>query len=444
MAEIKRLKKGLDIRLYGEADNLITSDNLSDTFAIVPDDFPGISWKLSVKPGDSVLIGSPLMHDKLTQSINLTSPVAGIIQEIIRGERRKIEAITIKSDFSDRQKFFEKPNNPNELIKLLCQSGLWAMMRQRPYDIIPQPQTTPRDIFITGFDSSPLAKPIIESKDLPYLEEGIRQLAQLTSGKVHLGVRFGSGISSSVAKVTEYQGPHPCGNAGIQIANTKPVNKGETIWCADAKTVARIGLLASEGILDTSANIAVTGPLVSNPHIIKSKIGVSLKTLLKDMLKTTADCPRIISGNVLTGIKTDIDSGFLRYPYRQITIIEEGNNADEFMGWASINPKKYSVKRSFPAFLKGLSKPFHFDARLKGGRREMIVSGEFDKVFPMDIYPEFLLRAIMSGNIDKMEELGIYEVAPEDFALPEFVDTSKQPLQEIVRNGLNKLHAELS
>lgn len=444
MAEIKRLKKGLDICLHGVADNIITSDLLSDTFAIVPDDFPGINWKLSAKTGDSVLVGSPIMHDKQTQSICLTSPVAGTIHEIIRGERRKIETIIIKSNGSDEQIHFEKPTNSDNLIKLLCQSGLWAMMRQRPYDIIPQPNITPRDIFVTAFDSSPLAKPIIESNDLPYLEKGIRQLSQLTLGKVYLGVKFGSGISSSIAITTEYQGPHPCGNVGVQIANTKPINKGETVWCIDAKTVARIGFLTSEGKLDTSTNIAITGPLVNNPHIIQSKIGVSLKTLLRDMIKTTAHCPRIISGNVLTGIKTDIETGFLRYPYRQITIIEEGKDADEFMGWASMNPNKYSVKRSFPAFLKGLSKPFNFDARIKGGQREMIVSGEYDKVFPMDIYPEFLLRAIISGNIDKMEQLGIYEVAPEDFALAEFVDTSKLPLQKIVRNGLEKLREELS
>ncbi|MBQ2399912.1 MAG: NADH:ubiquinone reductase (Na(+)-transporting) subunit A, partial [Muribaculaceae bacterium] len=195
---------------------------------------------------------------------------------------------------------------------------------------------------------------------------------------------------------------------------------------------------------DMTTTIALTGELVDNPHKIKTSIGAAITTLIGGQLSSKAVNPRVISGNVLTGVKVSPESGFLRYPYRQITVINEGDSADEFMGWASLNPLKYSVKRTFPAFLRGLAKPFRFDARLLGGRRAMIVSGEYDKVFPMDIYPEYLIKAILTFNIDRMEQLGIYEVAPEDFALAEFVDTSKLELQKIVREGLERLRKELS
>ena len=251
----------------------------------------------------------------------------------------------------------------------------------------------------------------------------------------------GSGITSRVAEVYEFEGPHPAGNVGTQIAAINPVNKGETVWTLDAETAARIGKLYTDGNLDFSTVVAITGPEAKSPHSVRTIIGASLKTLLKGAV--AGNDTRIISGNVLTGVKETAD-GFLRYPYRQITLIQEGEHADEFMGWASMNPRKFSVKHTFPAFLRGLTKPYDFDSRIKGGHRAMILSGEYDKVFPMDIYPEYLLKAILAGDIDKMEKLGIYEVAPEDFALPEFVDTSKNELQKIVREGLDNLRKELS
>lgn len=220
------------------------------------------------------------------------------------------------------------------------------------------------------------------------------------------------------------------------------MNKGETIWTLDATTACRIGALTETGMIDYSTAVALTGPCMKNPHMVITTIGAKLSTLLYNQIKNDSGKIRLISGNVLTGYKVDLENGFLRYPYRQVTAIEEGDNADEFMGWASLSPKKYSVSRTFPAFLRGLSKPFNFDARIKGGHRAMIMSGEYDKVFPFDIYPEYLIKAIIAGNIEKMEERGIYEVAPEDFALPEFVDTSKLELQKIVREGLDYIRKE--
>lgn len=442
MAEIIRIKKGLDIPLPGKPSSELTADTKTSLFAICPDDFPGQTWKCVVKPGQEVAAGEAILTDKASGKIKLVAPVAGVVKEVRRGERRHIEFISIADNKTDKKVSFSKSSSSEQTKELMLSSGLWSMMRQRPYDIVPDPDSVPRDIFVTAFDSAPLAGELLDDNLAKWMENGLEALAKLTSGKVYLGVRAGSGITSRAAEVYEFEGPHPAGNVGTQIAAIKPVNKGETVWTLDVVTVAKIGKLCASGELDFSCTVALTGPEVKNPHLVETKIGASLTTLLDSQL-TTNDSVRIISGNVLTGIRVQKD-GFLHFPYRQITVIEEGDKADEFMGWASLSPMKYSVKHSFPAFLRGLSKPFNFDARIKGGHRAMILSGEYDKVFPFDIYPEYLLKAIIAGDIDRMEKLGIYEVAPEDFALPEFVDTSKIELQKIVRDGLDNLRKELS
>ncbi|MDE5976840.1 MAG: NADH:ubiquinone reductase (Na(+)-transporting) subunit A, partial [Muribaculaceae bacterium] len=359
-----------------------------------------------------------------------------------RGERRHIQFISIEKKGNEAKQFTPAKNNAASLKALILNAGLWSCMRQRPFDIVPDPEAAPRDIFVTAFDSAPLAAELLTDDLRKWLEKGLQALASLTSGKVYLGIKAGQNITSSAAEIYEFDGPHPAGNTGIQIAAIKPVNKGETVWTLDVATAARIGKLAETGELDLKMTVALTGPDVKDPHLVETLPGASIASLLKGNLSKEEGI-RIISGNVLTGTRVQLD-GFLRFPYRQITVIDEGDDADEFMGWASISPSKYSVKRSFPAFLRGLSKPFNFDARIKGGHRAMILSGEYDKVFPFDIYPEFLLKAIIAKDIDKMEKLGIYEVAPEDFALPEFVDTSKIELQKTVRDGLDYLRKELS
>ena len=440
MSEKIRIKKGLDIPLHGAPSDQITIDNTSKIYGIYPDDFPGPVWKAAVKQGDRVKAGDILFSDKTTGKICLISPVSGEIKEINRGERRHINFISIAGDDKGEKTELKPASGKEEVIEQLKRYGLWAMLRQRPYDIVPDPDKEPRDIFVTAFDSSPLAGEIIAKEDKDWLEKGLEILTKLTPGKVYLNIRYGQDITSKAAEVKEFEGPHPAGNVGVQISAIKPVNKGETVWTLDARTTVRIGKLCA-GISDYETLVAVTGSEVDNPHLVKTIVGASIEGLLHGFV-TDFKGKRIISGNVLTGEKVSID-GFLHYPYRQITVIPEGDNADEFMGWASMHPGKFSVKRTFPAFLRGLSKPFEFDARIKGGKRAMILSGEYDKVFPFDIYPEYLLKAIMAKDIDKMEKLGIYEVAPEDFALPEFVDTSKQELQKTVREGLDYLRKEL-
>lgn len=440
MSEVIKIKKGLDIPIGGKASSTVIADTLTEVFAITPDDFGGYTWKACVKEGEDVEIGTPLLYSKEDDTLNLVSPISGKVKEICRGERRKIEYISIER--ADTQKQIEfNFDESDEVQKKLKKSGLFAFIRQRPFDIVASTKDTPRDIFVTAFDSAPLALENI-SYDPTYLEAGLKALKALTSGKVYLSVRKGSKLTSSSAEIYEFEGPHPAGNVGTQIAAIKPVNKGETVWTTDISTVSRIGEFMESGKLNFKTNVALTGDELKDPHIVETTIGASVHTLLEGQLKQSQEKIRVISGNVLTGIKVNENTGFLRFPYRQLTVIAEGDNADEFMGWASINPGKYSVKRSFPSFLRGSRNPFKFDARIKGGHRAMIMSGEYDKVFPMDIYPEFLIKAIIAKDIEKMEKLGIYEIAPEDFALPEFVDTSKIELQKIVREGLDYLRKE--
>lgn len=438
-----KIKRGLDIPLNGRPSDEITVVSPS-LVGIVPDDFEGHRWKNCVKEGDEVNIGTPLLHDKNSGKIKLVSPIAGKVREIRRGERRKILAVVVEKSLSESSASSPEYNlslDSDNIRSTLLESGLWSQMRQRPFDIVPDADSIPRDIFITAFDTAPLAPALYDDDDVPYIEKGLEVLGIVSGRKPYIAVNR-SAHEFSNGETLLVQGPHPAGNVGVQIAAIAPVNKGETVWTLNVRSLIRIGKLYCGKGLDWSAKVAVTGPEVENPHFVDTVVGIAVSELMEPFKMREEHPLRIISGNVLTG-KTVDKNGFLRFPYYQITVIEEGNEADEFMGWASMNPKKYSIKRTFPAFLRGLSKPFDFDARIKGGRRAMILSGELDKVFPFDIYPEYLLRAIQAGDIDRMEKLGIYEVAPEDFALPEFVDTSKQELQQMVRESLDMLREEL-
>lgn len=438
MGRLIKIKKGLDISMESKPIESCIKDN-STLFAIIPDDFPGYTWKASVREGDSITTGNGLFYAKENPDITLCAPVGGIVKEIKRGERRKIEYISIEK--GENQSYI-KADDSLSILQKIAKHGYLALIRQRPFDIVPQTGTIPVNIFVTAFDSTPLAGDLLDNPLKEYLESGLEALSQLTSGKVYLGARPGSGITSKIAEVYEFAGPHPAGNTGTQMAAISPVNKGETVWMLDALTACRIGKLIKTGNPDYSARIIINGSEVDHAHVVDTYFGAKISTVLEQSLSDDKKDIRIISGNVLTGIKVERDTGFIHYPYRQITVIEEGDKNDEFMGWASINPKRYSVSHAFPAFLRGLSKPFHFDARIKGGERAMIMSGEYDKVFPMDIYPEYLIKAIVAKNIEKMEQRGIYEVAPEDFALAEFVDSSKMELQKIVREGLDYLRKE--
>lgn len=447
MTKIVNIKKGLDISIRGNAVESAPVDVTPATCAIIPDDFPGITPKVDVKEGDEVVVGSTLFHDKAYPDVKVTSPVAGKVTAIVRGERRKLERIVITPGTSPSTSLDFEVNNIDDRTRasrLLLDSGLWAWMRQRPYDIVPNPGVTPRDIFITGFDSAPLAPDFEMMLDGKQKELGaaVALLKKLTDGDIYIGIHDGSCLEAiDGVETIIMNGPHPAGNVGVQICNVKPVNKGETVWTMDALTLLRIGKLATSGSLDMTVTAALTGCEVTEPHYINTIAGADMKSVLKGAVNNDDIHHRVISGNVLTGIPVG-EEGYLRFPYRQVTVIAEGDDFAEFMGWASLSPQKMSVNRSFPGHF--FRHKFCPDARILGGRRAMIMSGVYEKVMPMDILPEYLIKAIIARDIDRMEQLGIYEVAPEDFALCEYVDPSKLELQKIVQEGLDYLRKELS
>lgn len=438
-----KIKKGLDLPIAGAVTDTNPVDVRAQRVAVVPDDFPGFIPKVDVREGDSVKAGQALMHHKNCAAVKLVSPVSGTVASVVRGERRKVLQVIIDVSGNDTVQHQISANaTAAEIAETLAESGLLAMMRQRPYDIIPNPADRPRDIFVTAFDSAPLAVSRCYSADqAATMDAGVKLLSALTTGKVYISRRDEANCPDvNGAEMVNVAGPHPSGLTGVQIANIKPVNKGEKIWTLSADTLLNIGRLAQTGQVDFTTEVAITGPEVAQPHIARTSMGALVQPMLNGCLNEANHHIRIISGNVLTGVREQLD-GFLHYPYTQLTVIADGDDVDEFMGWASLSPKKMSVHPSYPG--SWLHRLFRPDARTLGGRRAMIMSGEYDKYLPMDILPEYLLKAVQSGNIDAMERLGIYEVAPEDFALAEYADSSKLPLQQMIRNGLDFLRQEV-
>ena len=437
-----RLKKGFDIQLPGAIINGSIADaDAPKSVAVVPDDFHGIIPRMEKKEGDYVAAGEPLYHDKNYEAIKVVSPVSGTVKAVCRGERRHIDAIIIAPDGGNDTVTHDLHRDAEQV---LLDSGLWVMMRQRPYDVVPTPGVRPRDVFVTAFDSAPLAPSLglVLGEKSKYIAKGVEVLSGMTQGKVRIGVCEDQNLDVPGAVITTFVGPHPAGNAGIQAANTVPVNKGDVVWTMDIVTLARIGELFTTGNVSHDTVVAITGEMVQLPRYIKTVMGADLETVLKNEMTNVAKS-RIISGNALTGVKVEATE-WLRAPYRHITVIPEINKPDEFMGWASLRPSRFSVYRTFTTWLGGFKNPISIDSRIKGGERAIVRTGEYDAMLPMDIYGEFLIKAIITGDIDKMEQLGIYEVAPEDFALAEFADTSKLELQRIVREGLDRLRAEMS
>ena len=448
MANVITIKKGLDINLKGKAPETMLNAGKSASYAIVPDYYTGILPKVVVRPGDKVKAGSALMVDKNRPEIKFVSPVSGEVAAVNRGEKRKVLSIVVTPDAQIEYEDFGKKNvaslKAEEVKETLLNGGMWPFIKQRPYDIVASPSDSPRDIFVTAFNSAPLAPNfdfLVKGQEAD-LQAGLTALAKLTNGKVYVGVKKGSSVKVTGVETVEFEGPHPAGNVGVQINHIKPVNKGEVVWTVNATDVILMGRLFNKGVADFTRLVAVTGSETTQQGYVKVIAGCTIESILGGKVKT-GEHLRLISGNVLTGTKVAMDSYLGAYDC-QVTVIPEGDEVHEFLGWGTPGFGKYSTSHSYFTWLVGKGKEYVIDARIKGGKRAMIMSNEYDKVFPMDIMPEYLLKAIITFDIDKMENLGIYEVAPEDFALCEFVDTSKIELQQIVRNGLNLLYKEMN
>ena len=449
MANVIRIKKGLDIRLAGEAQKVALTATMGDTFAVTPEAFHGLQPRLMVQPGDRVMAGTGVLHDKLHPEVLLTAPVSGEVTGVVRGAKRKILAVEIKADPTIGYKEFDVSGiaslGREEVLALLLKSGFFALLRQRPYDIVPNPEVMPRDIYVTGCFSAPLMPSALEliGEDKKHLQLAVDALAKLTTGSVIVGFKKGEALSLNNAKVYEIDGAHPAGNAGVLINHTYPVNKGETVWTLTLTELALIGRFLATGKVDLRRKIALAGSRLATTGFAEVISGADIASIINDKLDSKPEHRRIIDGDVLSGALVNPEHKYLSPHSDIITVIPEGDDVVELMGWGMPGFNKFSMSRSFPSFLTG-KKKYDIDARLRGGKRAIIQSGEYDKVFPMDIYPEQLIKAIIAFDIDRMEELGIYEVAPEDFAVCEFVDTSKLELQYIVRKGLDLLYKEMN
>ena len=449
MANVIRLRKGLDIHLQGKAEETKMNLKSNGHFALVPDDFEGVVPKVVVREGDIVKAGDALFVNKLYPEVRFASPVSGKVTAVERGERRKVLCVKVEADAEQQYVDFGKKDvsslDGKAVVDALLEAGLFGYINQLPYAISTNPSVMPKSIFVSALRDKPLAGSFeFEVKDqVVDFQTGLIALSKIA--KTYVGFGEDSALLPELSAVDNlefnvFKGKCPAGNVGVQVNHIDPVNKGEVVWTiGDPSVVLFIGRLFNTGKVNLSRTVALCGSEVKKPCYVDMLVGEELSTLLCNSYEADHSV-RIINGNVLTGTVTTKD-GYLGAHTSEITVIPEGDDNNEMLGWIMPRFGQFSVNRSYFSWLFG-KKAYALDARVKGGERHMIMSGEYDKVLPMDIYGEYLIKAIIAGDIDKMEQLGIYEVSPEDFALAEFVDSSKLELQRIVREGLNNLRKE--
>ena len=447
MANVIKLRKGLDINLKGKA-NFETIRRIdSSEVALVPDSFGGVMPKVIVREGDCVKAGEALFVDKKYPEMKFASPISGTVKAVVRGDRRKVLYVKVKAD--ETQQFVDfgikdiEKLDGRAIKEALLASGLFSFIQQLPYAVTTTPDTMPKAIFVSAFRDMPLASDFeVELKgNEKDFQTGLTALSKIQ--KTYLGLSVHQTASALVnakdVEINVFDGKCPAGNVGVQVNHIDPINKGEVVWTIDPAAVVFFGRLFNTGKVDLRRVIAVAGSEVKNPSYAEILIGTPLSKVLDGQLKSTEHI-RIINGNPLTGRKTTLED-FVGAHTSEVTVIPEGDDVNEFLGWILPRTNLFSVSKSYFSWLME-KKTYNLDARIKGGERHMIMSGEYDKVLPMDIYGEYLIKAIIAEDIDKMEQLGIYEVSPEDFAIAEFVDSSKLELQKIVRNGLDMLRKE--
>ncbi|MFV0572742.1 MAG: Na(+)-translocating NADH-quinone reductase subunit A [Xanthomarina gelatinilytica] len=445
-----KIKKGLDIKLKGEAEKATENAIVSNYCTLRPEDFHGVIPKLFVKVGAKVKVGEAVFHDKSNEAVKFASPVSGEVIEILRGEKRRILAIKLQADkeqvYQDFGKFDVQSANGEAVKAHLLASGCWPFIKQRPYDIIAKPNRTPKAIFVSGYASAPLAADLdytLKGKEAE-LQAAVTALGKLTEGKVHVSV--GKNSTSPFAGLSgitlhKVSGPHPSGNVGTQINKIDPVNKGEVVWTVNAQDLVIIGELLLTGTFNAERIVALAGSSIKKPRYFKTKIGSEIATMVYDNGIDKDSNDRIISGNVLTGKQVSPD-GCLDYYSNIITVIPEGDDY-EFFGWNKPVFNKVSTSRALTFSWMTPNKEYELDTNTNGEHRAFVLTGNYEEVFPLDIFPLQILKACMYTDLDEMEALGMYEVAPEDFALTEFVCVSKQPHQAIIRKGLDVMIKEI-
>ena len=435
MANVIKLRKGLDINLKGKAAEQKFPVKAAAQYALVPDDFVGMTPKVVVREGDHVKVGDALFVNKKQNDVKFASPVSGVVQAVVRGDRRKVLRVVVEADKDQQFVDFGQKQvaslDGDTVVKALLEAGLFGYINQLPYAVSTTPDQKPRAIFVSALRDMPLAGNFefeLQGNEKDF-QTGLTALSKIAKTYLGIGAQQTSSALTSAkdVEVNVFDGPCPAGNVGVQVNNI-------------ATAVIFFGRLFNTGKVDLRRLVAVAGSEINNPAYAEVLVGQPISSLLEGKL-AKKDHVRIINGNPLTGRKCTAED-FVGGHTSEITVIPEGDNVDEMLGWILPRTNDFSVSRSYLSWLFGKNKEYSLDARVKGGERHMIMSGEYDKVLPMDIYGEYLVKAIIAGDIDRMEQLGIYEVAPEDFAVAEFVDSSKLELQHIVRQGLDMLRKE--
>ena len=447
MANVIKLRKGLNIHLKGTAAETKRVVGACTEYVVRPDTFEGVVPKLVIHEGDRVEVGDALFVDKNRPEVRFASPVSGTVKAVERGERRKILGIKLQADevqaFHDFGKRDVTSLSADEVKNALLEAGLFGYVYQLPYAVSADPQATPKAIFVSALRDMPLAGNFeyeLQGNERDF-QTGLTALSKMAITYLGIGKKQTADalVNAKDVEVTVFDGPCPAGNVGVQVNHISPVNKGEVVWTVDPTFVIFFGRLFNTGKVSRLRTIALGGSAIASPMYVDALVGTPFAVLLKDALVRQEDV-RLINGNPLTGTMSSLEDS-VGVKTSEITAIPEGAEANEMFGWIMPRTNQFSTSRSYFSWLMG-KKEYDLDARVKGGERHIIMSGEYDSVLPMDIYGEFLIKAIIAGDIDKMEQLGIYEVSPEDFALAEFVDSSKLELQRIVREGLNMLRKE--
>jgi Na+-transporting NADH:ubiquinone oxidoreductase subunit A len=439
------LKKGLDIPVSGAAALRLSKTVSPDVVAVEPTAFKGFTPRLLVKEGDRVLAGSPVMSDKKNADILLVSPVSGTVKEIVRGDKRKLLAVTIDADLvQEYQKSEPKCSDAAEVKETLLKSGLWPFIVQRPYGIVADPAATPKAVFVSAFSTAPLAADteFTLGGRVADIQTAVNAISKIA--KVYLGVNSTTSAFAKIenAEVNVFSGKHPAGNVGVQIDAISPILKGDTVWTISLAGLAAIGKFLSKGIYDVRRKVAVTGPAAIEPAYVETLPGAPMCTLA-GFYGGCAEGIRIVSGDILTG-KSVGETGYLGFFHDTVTIIKEGTEK-EWFGWAlPIRYKQFSTDHSYFSWLTPWRK-YDMDTNLHGGPRAFVMNDNYySKVLPMGIFPLYLIKACIAGDIDKMEQFGIYQVLPEDFALCEYIDPSKNYIQEIIAQGIDLMLKEMA
>ncbi len=449
MSENIRIKKGLNINLVGAAEHTTSKAVSSNVYAINLLDFYGMIPKMLVKVGAEVKSGEPLFYNKDKQEMLFVSPISGEVIEIVRGARRKILTIKILADKEQQQISHTPPRleeaTNEEIRKFLLKTGCWPFIKQRPYDLIANPETTPKAIFISAYVTAPLAADmdyVLQGKEKE-LQAAIIALGKMTPGLVHVSVgKDGNSPFNKIEDIALHKvsGPHPAGLVGTQINKVDPINKGELVWTISPQDLVIIGECLLTGKFNSERTVALVGSSVKTPKYYTTKIGAELSTFLYAS-GVNQDNFRVINGDVLTGFKCKPD-GHLGFYNSTVTAIPEGDDYELF-GWSKPVFNKISKTRALTFSWMQPRKKYDLDTNTNGEHRAFVVTGQYEEVFPLDIYPMQLLKACMVNDLDEMEQLGLYEVIPEDFSLTEFICISKQPHQQIIRDGLDLLHKEI-